>query len=248
MDEVANQQFLELEKTHWWFRGRRRIFFHVLDKALGSSSSRRILDVGCGVGGMLECLQKYGTTWGIDFSDEMVRQCRARGFDNVLAASATELPMENDFFDLVTFFDCLEHVDDDQAALSEARRVLRPDGLLFASVPAYQFLYAQNDRVAHHKRRYTMSALRTKIERAGFKVVHASYINFWLFPIILPAVLFIKLRERVLSGDGQTTNLSYPLPRWMHGCLAAIFSSERHFVSRRSSPVGHSLFILASKR
>ena len=193
-------------------------------------------------------LQKYGTTWGVDFSDEMVRQCRARGFDNVHAASATELPMEDGSFDLVTFFDCLEHLDDDQAALSEARRVLRPDGLLFASVPAYQFLYAQNDRLAHHKRRYTRSALRKKIQRAGFEVIHASYINFWLFPIILPAVLFIKLKEHVLSGDGQTTNLSYPLPQCMHRGLAAIFSSERHLVSRWSLPVGHSLFLLASKR
>ncbi|HRX78440.1 MAG TPA: class I SAM-dependent methyltransferase [Pirellulaceae bacterium] len=248
MDEVANQQFLELEATHWWFRGRRRIFFHVLDKTLGNSSSRRILDVGCGAGGMLECLQRYGTTWGIDFSDEMVRLCRERGFDNVLTASATELPMENDFFDLVTFFDCLEHIDDDQAALNEALRVLRPDGLLFVSVPAYQFLYAQNDRLAHHKRRYTMSTLRTKIQAAGFKIVHTSYINFWLFPIILPAVLFIKLKERLLSADGQTTNLSYPLPQWVHHCLASIFSSERHLVSRWSVPVGHSLFLLASKR
>ena len=178
----------------------------------------------------------------------MVGQCRARGINNVLAASATELPIKGGFFDLVTLFDCLEHIDDDQAALNEARRVLRPDGLLFVSVPSYQFLYAQNDRLAHHKRRYTLSALRSKIHGAGFEVVHASYINFWLFPIILPIVLTIKLKDHVGLGNGRTTNLSYPLPQWMHGCLAAIFSSERHVVSRWSSPVGHSLFLLASKR
>ena len=247
MDGIANKQFLELEDTHWWFQGRRRIFFHLLDKALGDSTSRRVLDVGCGAGGMLAGLQRYGTTWGIDFSHEMARECRARGFNNVLAASATDLPMEPERFDLVTLFDCLEHIDDDRAALNEAQRVLRPDGLLFVSVPAYQFLYAQNDRLAHHKRRYTLSALRAKIHSSGFKVIHASYINFWLFPIILPTVLFIKLKDYVLSGDGKTTNLSYPLPTWMHRCLAAIFSSERRLVSRWTSPVGHSLFVLASK-
>ena len=247
MDEIANKQFLELEKQHWWFRGRRRIFFHVLDKAMGSSTDRQVLDVGCGTGGMMEALQRYGTTWGVDFSEEMVRQCLARGFTNVVAASATELPLQNESFDLVTFFDCLEHIDDDQAALSETRRVLRPGGLLFASVPAYQFLYAQNDRLAHHKRRYTMSSLRAKLQRSGFQIIHGSYFNFWLFPIILPAVLMIKLKERVFTGDGTTTNLSYPLPSWMHGCLAAIFSSERRLVSRWSAPVGHSLFLLASK-
>jgi SAM-dependent methyltransferase len=247
MDGIANKQFLELEETHWWFQGRRRIFFHVLDKALKGSPTPRILDVGCGAGGMMKGLQRYGATWGIEPADEMVRECRARGFSNVLAGSATELPIKGGVFDLVTFFDCLEHVDDDEGALGEAQRVLRPGGLLFVSVPAYQFLYAQNDRLAHHKRRYTLSALRSKIHSAGFRVIHASYINFWLFPIILPTVLILKLKDRVLSGNGQTTNLSYPLPRWMHSCLAAIFSSERRLVRRWSAPVGHSLFLLASK-
>ena len=248
MDVIANQQFLELEDRHWWLRGRRRIFFHLLDKAMGNTSNRRVLDVGCGAGGMMERLQRYGPTWGIDLSNEMVRQCRVRGFKNVLAASATELPMIDEFFDLVTLFDCLEHIDDDQAALSEARRVLIPRGLLFVSAPAYQFLYAQNDRLAHHKRRYTLSALHSMIHRTGFEVIHSSYINFWLFPIILPTVLLLKLKDRVISSNGRTTNLSYPLPQWMHHCLAAIFSSERCLVSRWSSPVGHSLFLLASKR
>ena len=248
MDGIANKQFLELEDRHWWFRGRRRIFFHLLDNTLVHSSNRRILDVGCGVGGMLEGLQRYGTTWGVDLNGEMIGQCRARGFNHVLVASATELPMHSATFDLVTLFDCLEHIEDEEAALSEAWRVLTPDGLLLVSVPAYQFLYAQNDRLAHHQRRYTLSALRSKIRSTGFEVVHTSYINFWLFPIILPTVLGMKVKDRVGIGNGKTTNLSYPLPPWMHSCLTAIFSSERFFVQRWSVPVGHSLFLLASKK
>ena len=53
MNDIVCQQFLELEREHWWFEGRRRIFFHLLDKVLKGRSGLRILDIGCGVGGMM---------------------------------------------------------------------------------------------------------------------------------------------------------------------------------------------------
>jgi SAM-dependent methyltransferase len=248
MDEFARQQFLQLEKTHWWFEGRRRIFFDLLRTALRGARDLRILDIGCGVGGMLGPLREFGEPLGVELDPGMVKTCRSRGFPRTLVASALSLPVRAGRFDLVTLFDCLEHLDDDQGALAQACACLRPGGHLFISGPAYQFMYANNDRVAHHKRRYTLGVLRDRVRRAGFEIVHDSYINSLLFPLILPAVMLIKLKERLVPREqDSTTNLTWPIPRVVHRALAGVFGSERHLVKRVTLPAGHSLVLLARK-
>ena len=73
MEETANRQFVELERTHFWFVGRRRIFFTLLDRELAGRRDLRVLDVGCGAGGMLEPLARYGQVTGVDMQPELVR-------------------------------------------------------------------------------------------------------------------------------------------------------------------------------
>src|SRR5687768_8203299 len=93
MDPTAFRQFVELEERHFWFVGRRRIFFHLLDRELAGRRDLRVLDVGCGAGGMLGPLARYGEVDGIEISEEMVAFCRERGFDRVSAGTATALPI-----------------------------------------------------------------------------------------------------------------------------------------------------------
>lgn len=244
MEETANRQFVELERTHFWFVGRRRIFFHLLDLELAGRSGMRIVDVGCGAGGMLEPLARYGEVTGIDSQPELVELCRERGFPNVLVGSAYELPADSGSVDLVTLFDTIEHVPDDVRALRECRRVLARDGLVFISTPAYQFLYANNDRVAHHERRYTAGALRRKLSAAGLEPVKLTYFNTLLFPAILPAVLAKKLTERFVD-PGDRTNLSHTMNPMLNRLLAATMGSERHLLARTAMPFGHSIIAIA---
>lgn len=248
MDQAAYELFEHLEADHWWLRGRRSIFFDQLDRLLPRNGPIRSLDVGCGYGAMIPSLERYGSTAGVDIFPEAVEQCRRRGFEDVQVASAYDLPNEDESFELVSFFDCIEHLDDDIAALKESRRVLKPGGHVVVSVPAYQFLYANNDRVAHHKRRYTRGELRTKLEGAGFEVRKATYVNVLLFPIILPLVLIKKLKERLFPvDDDPTTNLTHATPKPVNEALFHVFSSERFFLRRMSFPVGHSIFAVAVK-
>jgi SAM-dependent methyltransferase len=246
VEETANRQFVELERTHFWFVGRRRIFFHLLDRELGGRSALRILDLGCGAGGMLEPLARYGSVTGIDSQPELVEFCHERGFNNVVVGSANALPMPDASVDLVTLFDTIEHVADDVGALRECRRVLVPGGRVFISTPAYQFLYANNDRVAHHERRYTVRGLRRKLRLAGLEPVKLTYFNTLLFPVILPAVLAKKAAER-LSDPGDRTNLSHRPNPALNRALAAIMGSERHLLARMSLPVGHSIIAIATR-
>lgn len=245
MDARAVGQFIELETSHFWFIGRRQIFLAVLGARLGTRTDLQIVDVGCGAGGFLGPLARFGTVRGFDDSPELVGVCRERGLDAELAG-ALALPLEEASADLVTLFDVIEHIPDDVGALAEARRILRPGGMVFLSTPAYQFLYANNDRVAHHQRRYTRGLLRRRIVAAGLVPERISYFNTLLFPAILPAVLAGKALERI-SPPGDRTNLSLSLPAPVNDGLAAVMSSERRWLARANLPVGHSLIALARR-
>jgi SAM-dependent methyltransferase len=247
VDPNAYRQFSELERNHWWFRGRRAVFSSLLRSALPPGPTRRLLDVGCGFGGMLECLAPHGQVFGVDLAPESLGRLRERGFAGAVAASALALPFPDAVFDVVALFDTLEHCDDDGAVARECARCLRPGGIAIVTGPAYPFLYAQNDRVAHHRRRYTRGSLRRVLEGAGLDVFRATYVNSLLFPLILPAVLALKAKERLLPGDPSSTNLSVRTPRLINEALAWIFGAERWIVPRLSLPAGHSLALLGRK-
>jgi len=248
MEGVAYEQFLTLERDHWWFIGRRRCYFPILERFLPQQRDLRILDVGCGMGGMLPELARYGRAIGIDSDRRSVEICRERGFRNSFQGGAMHIPAATGCADLVTFFDCIEHLPDDRAALRDAHRVLAPGGTLFVSVPAYQFLFSNNDRVAHHFRRYTRSELVTKAREAGFEIQKATYVNVALFPLIVPAVLLFKLKEALLpKSDDARTNLSHVPPRFVNSLLAGIFGGEGRILRHISAPFGHSLVLVARR-
>lgn len=244
MEEAAYRQFVELEERHFWFLGRRAIFAHLLERQLDGRRDLRILDVGCGAGGMLEMLARYGEVTGIDTSPELIDFCHERGFERTRVGSAYEPPVEPGSIDLLTMFDTLEHIPDDRLALDRSRTALAPGGMLFASVPAYQFLYANNDRVAHHQRRYTARRLKRALLEAGLAPVKVTYFNSILFPVILPVVLMKKVHERLVD-PGDRTNLSHEPHPVLNRALAATMASERRVLARYNLPFGHSIIAIA---
>ncbi|GAB4163067.1 MAG: class I SAM-dependent methyltransferase [Planctomycetota bacterium] len=247
MDRIAYETFARLENDHFWFVGRRRIFGEMLDRIVGSRTDLAILEIGCGTGGLLSTLEAHGRVHGCDIDFESMRFCRERGFERMLVGSGYELPYLDESFDLVGMFDTIEHIPDEHRALSEAHRVLKPGGTLFLSVPAYQFLWSQNDRVAHHCRRYTAMRLKKVVRAAGFRPLKTSYFNTLLFPLIVPAIFWQKVRDRLgLLPEGYN-NTSVPLSRPLNALLCAVMSSERHLLSRMSFPFGHSLISLSRK-
>lgn len=252
MDANAYRQFLELERTHWWFRGRRSVYFGLLKHELAGERPALALDLGCGMGGFLPGLDELcERVFPSDISVESLVHCRERGFAEGVCSSGYALPYADESFDLVCMFDAIEHIPDDHQVMREVARILRPGGRILVTVPAYPLLYANNDRIAQHERRYTRGALRAVFEGAGLDVERNSHANVFLFPLILPAVLAIKAMEKLFSKKAEEsdhTNLSWPFPGWLHDLLHGIFAAELPFTRRFDWPAGHSIIAIARKK
>lgn len=250
MEPAGYESFIRDERDHFWFVGRRAIFEDVLRHRVPPlGPEARVADLGCGVGGMLEILARHGAPIGMDVGTDILGLCRERGFSTVFVGRGHRLPLSSASLDLVTLFDVLEHVREERETLDECMRVLKPGGWLMLSGPSYQFLYTHQDKVVDHQRRYTLPELRRKLGEAGFAIVSASYINFLLFPAILPLLLARKLRERIAPPrEGESRlNTEIRIPGSLNRLCARIFSSERLLLRRASFPFGHSLIVLARK-
>jgi ubiquinone/menaquinone biosynthesis C-methylase UbiE len=117
--------------------------FAFLDQA-GAACRGRILDAGCGGGGMpLSFAEETDEVVAIDlvprFADAGVRLARERGLGNVrfLQADGTALPFPARSFDMVLSHAVIEHVADASQYLRECARVLRPGGLMYLSTAPY---------------------------------------------------------------------------------------------------------------
>lgn len=247
MDRIAYETFAKLEDTHFWFVSRRRIFFDLLDRLLGGRKDLAVLEIGCGAGGLLGPLSRYGEVHGLDIDFEYVEFCKKRGFDRVLCGSGYELPFRDASFDLVALFDTMEHIPDDARAMQEVARVLKPGGSVFVSVPAYQWLWSQNDRIAHHHRRYTGRRLRRLLQGSGLQVRRVTYFNALLLPLIVPAVLWQKLQDRLGRLPAGYNNTSVAVPRLLNRLFTWVMSSERRLLRAVDFPCGHSVIGIAGK-
>jgi SAM-dependent methyltransferase len=126
-----------LPSGRWWRRpGDRPIVFNTTLRMLRKYGRGRLLDVGCGQGQFARRASRFFAVHAVDISPNRVEAARAHsGLDTIVVGSATALNFGNESFDVVCALDLVEHLPDPPAFFSEARRVLRPGGLLLLSTP-----------------------------------------------------------------------------------------------------------------
>jgi SAM-dependent methyltransferase len=231
----------DLEKTHWWFNGRRRLL-KVLLSHLNIQMDSPVIDVGCGVGSNLLLLQSIGLkVIGID--SEPYSLSFAKNLSGILLINGDvlKLPVKSNSIDLVIATDILEHLDDDSLGIREIHRTLTREGKVILTVPAFKSLWGIQDVVGMHKRRYSKNELLKKIEREGFTVVKSSYFNFFLFFPILLGRRLIRLFGLKIESEN---NINSPLINFV---LKGLFSFEPYILKYFSFPFGVSVFCIARK-
>jgi ubiquinone/menaquinone biosynthesis C-methylase UbiE len=179
----------ELEGWHFWFVARRDLLATLLRSANPQGFSR-VLDVGCGTGANVSVLRSHARrVVGLDFRPEGILQARQQQSAGALFVQglATGLPFAAGTFDVVTVLDVLEHVDDEEA-LAEIRRVLRPGGAIVISVPAMPWLWSFRDVDAGHVRRYERRGLMALLDRSRLELQRLNYYQCLLFPLVVARV------------------------------------------------------------
>jgi SAM-dependent methyltransferase len=230
MEGTEVRKLAELEDDHWWYRERR----HLLAKAISGLTPGRALDIGAAGGGNTRVLREHG--WdavALEYGVDGAEVAHGRGLPT-LRGDATRLPFADSSLDLVMAFDLLEHLHDDDSAVAEVRRVLKPTGTYLVAVPADPRLWSSHDEAVDHVRRYTREGLLALLDRGGFEVTDVRSWNVLLRPVV-------AMRRKVTSGSDlddlhPVVNLG----------LRTIITAERYLPVRRLP--GVSLLVRAQPR
>ena len=246
MEKFAYAEVFKNEENHWWFIGTRNIIFTQIDKYIGKTNNLKILDIGCGTGIVIKRMEKYGKVVGIDMSDESLGFCKVRGIKSVIKADATNLPFDDNTFDLITALDVIEHIKNEDLVISEISRVLKNNGKVIATVPAFNFLWSDHDIVSHHFRRYSIGNIKHRFLKNNFTILKASYYNLILFPFIVIIRLLKKLFKKLIKYNKKETDISY-LPRPINQILIFILNMEAIILKKINLPFGVSIILVLQK-
>jgi len=131
-----------------------------------------------------------------------------------------------------------EHIKNDGKAVREVYRVLKKEGILLFTVPAFQNLYSSHDRALNHYRRYNKRRLESVLRK--FKDIETYYWNSFLF---LP-IAIIRLAKRRSDPQVDTVNI----PAWLDSLFYNILIIDSWFIRKGlSMPMGLSIAGYARK-
>jgi 2-polyprenyl-3-methyl-5-hydroxy-6-metoxy-1,4-benzoquinol methylase len=268
MDAKLYDELWNVEQSHWWFQARRHIVWSLVCRYMGVSgmdtarsgheiscimptqsrghATRRlqICELGCGTGGNLAAVADRHDVVGVECSPHALEYARRRLGHRVRRGSLPhniDLPPES--FDVVLLTDVLEHIEDDTRSARTALQLLRPGGIVVATVPAYQWLYSPRDAHHHHFRRYSKRRFRELWIDRGAEILLLSHYNTILFPAAAAA----RLASKWLPTCKQPGDLAIP-PTPLNGFLARIMRSESNLLGRLPLPFGLSLVAVVRNR
>ena len=246
MKEPEYERMYRLEDTYWWFAGRRQLVESLIARFVPSAaagSQSVLLDVGCGTGAMSAGMQRWGHVVSLDFTRLALQFAARRGLSGMLQADALNIPLRSESVDLVVALDVLEHLPQDRPAVQEFMRVLRPGGVVVATVPADPRLWSEHDVALMHYRRYRIAEVGSLFANAGFNCRKLAHCMTLLYPIVRAQR---RLSARRPPNDPPQAALPM-VPAPINGLLRAILSAENQVAARTRLPFGLTIVCVAQK-
>lgn len=197
-----------------------KIVFRYLD----INSNDRICDIACGCGEQsIKMAKKDCNVYGVDRDGKGIKIAKALSENkcNFIIGDAEKLPLKSGIFDKVVSVCALEHFRNDEKAIEEMNRILKPGGVLVLTVDSFTYKGVKKHLREKHRVRhfvvnyYSASKLKAKLEKCGFKVEDVRYFvnsplsvlffnlfvkNIWISTIIFPIALTITIISDLLKG------------------------------------------------
>lgn len=241
METQAYHNMASEQESHWWFMARREIISSVI-ASIGLTKKSKIIEIGCGTGGNLQMLEKYGQVEASeknDFSRAYAQKTTGiKVREGSLPDNIDNLEGE---FDLICLLDVLEHIDQDLQALLAVKKLLKKNGSLLITVPAYKWLYSAHDKSHHHFRRYSKQDIVEKSIRAKLIVERIGHFNCLLFPLLI----MLRITDKISSSHKSRGN-NTPSPI-INIILYNIFRMEKSILKYTNLPFGSSLVAILKK-
>lgn len=165
----------------------------------------RVLDVGCATGTLLAALRQEGwATNGVELSPHASAYARDRLKLDVFTGELAEAQFADHTFDLVIFWDVLEHLHQPRAALLEAARITQPGGRLLLSLPNPESVeravfgrYWAGWDVPRHLNVFSKAVIGRLLQETGWQMTHFVCITgrYWLFNLSLEQWLKNKVKN-----------------------------------------------------
>jgi len=247
MDVAEYHKLAAVEDRMWYFRALHRHIDAELSRRLGATPAK-VLDAGCGTGGLITRLAAAHPTWswtGVDVSDVALAYARERVGAlgrkvEIVPGSVTALPFPAASFDAIVSADVLYHVEADETALGEFARVLRPGGVVVLNVPAYRWLWSYHDVAVQSCRRYGRRELIAKVSRAGLRMQRATFWNTLPFPLVVA-------RRKLLPAPASGSDVRL-FPRPIEAAFSGAMALERAWLRVMGRlPFGSSILAVAVK-
>ena len=232
-----------LEEGNFWFRARNQLIQWALRDYFPNAKS--FFEVGCGTGFVLS---------GIRADFPRMRLVGSEIFGDGLAFARARLPQVELYqmdaqripfeceFDVVGAFDVLEHLVEDESALTQMFKSTQPGGGLLVTAPQHRFLWSASDQYAMHQRRYNRAELRRKVESAGFQIERITSFN----SLLLPLMIWSRL-QRKRNHDFQPWR-EFEIGAALNKTLESILKFERMVIKTGVSfPAGGSLLLVGRK-
>jgi len=197
--------------------------------------SGRVLDVGCGGGNIARGIKKYRPdleVYGIDISQKAINVAKSRsGKVTFSVAPSEKIPFPDNYFDMVTMYDVLEHVDDPLLVLKEVRRVLKDSGVFHIFLPLdrqkgtiYELLYKlgwqSKNKFTGHLVAYSDKTASDIYKKGGFKVIKKRFSFHYFFSVF--DILYFTYLD--ISGQKPTSSIEGEIEKRRDNVFFSIFN------------------------
>jgi SAM-dependent methyltransferase len=233
----------EIEESNFWFRARNELIQWALRNYFPDAKS--FLEVGCGTGfvlaGIHEKFPRMRLAGSEIFADGLAIAKARVANAKLYQMDARRISFEREF-DVVGAFDVLEHLPEDESALTQMFKAALPGGGLLVTVPQHPFLWSASDQYAMHQRRYNCTELRRKVESAGFQVQRITSFNSLLLPLMILSRMQGK-RDPELNPWRE-----FEISPTLNKALEGVLNLERMAIRAGISfPAGGSLLLIGRK-